>query len=187
VIVQQARSPEWQYYLNPWWSEEHVFVTRLSKAECQRRLNESTTRWLSRRVARALVSVADFTLHRVTFYNNGFKPFAYLRFDDSTPPDTTVRVTFSASNSVRVFFVVWYAFLALFTAGILVSTAGRQPVSAVALPFAFIGAFIAWPIVLTAFGRGIAHGDRRYLTDFIVATLELTPAQTLPTAITQWP
>src|SRR5690349_8731096 len=47
--MQPARSPEWQYYLNPWWSEEHVFVTRLSKDECQRRLNESTTRWLGKR------------------------------------------------------------------------------------------------------------------------------------------
>ncbi len=187
MIARQARQPEWQYYLNPWWSEEHVFATRLSKAECQGRLNDATTRWLSRSVARALVSVADFTLHRVTFYNNGFKPFAYLRFLESTPPDTTVRVTFSASNSVRVFFVVWYAFLALFTAGILVSTVGRQPSSAVAVPLAFIAAFIAWPVVLTALGRGIAHGDRRYLTDFIVTTLELTPAQTLPTAITRWP
>jgi len=183
LIARQARQPEWQYYLNPWWSEEHVFVTRLSKAECQRRLDESTTRWLSRSVARALVSVADFTLHRVSFYNNGFKPFAYLRFDESTPPDTTVRVTFSASNSVRVFFVVWYAFLALFTAGVLVSPVGRQPTSAGALPPATIAAFIAWPVVLTAFGRGIAHGDRRYLTDFMVETLELREAQALPIGI----
>ena len=183
MVAQQARAPEWQYYLNPWWSEERVFVTRLSKEECQRRLNESTTRWLGRSVARALVSVADFTLHRVTFYNNGFKPFAYLRFDDSTPPDTTVRVTFSASNSVRVFFVIWYAFLAVFTAGIVVSTGGRQPTSAVALPFAIIAAFIAWPILLTAFGRAIAKGDRRYLTGFIVETLELREAPALPLGI----
>jgi hypothetical protein len=182
-VFQPPPTPEWQYYLNPWWSEEHVFGTRLSKAECQRRLNESTTRWLTRSVARALVSAADFTLHRVTFYNNGFKPFAYLRFDDSTPPETTVRVTFSASNFVRVFFIVWYAFLGLFIAGILVSTIGRQPASAVVLPFAFIAAFIAWPIVLTAFGRGIAYGDRRYLTDFIVETLELREAPALPTGI----
>jgi hypothetical protein len=178
--MQPARSPEWQYYLNPWWSEEHVFVTRLSKGECQRRLNESTTRWLGKSVARSLASVADFTLHRVTFYNNGFKPFAYLRFDESTPPETTVRVAFSASNSVRVFFVVWYAFLALFAAGILVSTGGRQPVSTVALPLAVVAAFIAWPVLLTALGRAIAYGDRRYLTDFIVDALELREAPALP-------
>jgi hypothetical protein len=185
-VFQPPPRPGWQYYLNPWWTEEHVFLTRLSKEESRRRLNESTTRWLGKSVARSLVSLADFTLHRVTFYNNGFKPFAYLRVDDSTPPDTTVRVTFSASNSVRVFFVVWYAFLALFAAGIVVSTVGRQPTSAVALPLAVVAALIAWPILLTWFGRAIAHGDRRYLTDFIVETLELTTAQRIPAANTQW-
>lgn len=184
MIEQTAtRPPEWQYYLNPWWREEQAFTTRLSKAECHRRLDESTTRWLGRSVARAIFSTADFTLHRVTFFNNGFKPYAYLRFDESTPPGATVRVTFSASNSVRVFFVVWYAFLLLFATTALLSTIGRQPV--VAFPFLIAAAFAVWPVVLTSVGRAIAYGDRQYLTEFLVETLEFTPTQTFRGAIIQ--
>lgn len=181
-MIDQHAPPEWHYYLNPWWREQRLYLTRLSKTECQRRLNETTTRFLGRRVGRAMLSSADFTLHRVAFYNNSFKPYMYVTFDDSMP-QTVVRVTLSASNSVRVFLVVWYGFLTVFTAGVLISTAGHQASPAIALPFAFVAGFCLWPVLLTAFGRTIASGDRQFLTGFLVEELELTQPQGLPAPI----
>ncbi|TMD94640.1 MAG: hypothetical protein E6I72_12395 [Chloroflexi bacterium] len=179
-MIEVRSPPQWQYYLNPWWREQRLYVTRLSKAECQRRLNEATTRFLGRRVGRAWLSAADFTLHRVTFYNNGFKPFVYVTLDDSMPPETAVRMTLSGSNSVRLFFVVWYGFLALFAAGVLISTPGRQPPSDLAFPLGIMALFLAWPVVLNAFGRAIAYGDRQFLTTFLVEELELKQSQVMP-------
>jgi hypothetical protein len=115
-LIPRSVPPEWQYYLNPWWREEHEYVTRLDGSECRRRLEASTTRFLGRSVGRAWFSPVDFTLHRVTFYNNGFKPFAYLTFDESQPQQTTVRLTFSGAWSAQVFFGFWYAFMAIFAA-----------------------------------------------------------------------
>ena len=179
-MIANRQPPEWQYYLNPWWREQLAYATRLSKEECERRIKDNTTAFLGRTVRRAMVSAADFTLHRMTFYNNSFKPFAYVTIDGSVPvPETTVRVVLSTARSVRVFFVVWYAFIAFFTVSMLVSTLGRQPAEAILVPTGFIAAFLAWPIVLNAFGKGIAHGDRRFLTSFLVEELELRQAPTV--------
>ena len=40
--------------------------------------------------------------------------------------------------------------------------------------------FLAWPVVLNAFGRAIAYGDRQFLTTFLVEELELKQSQVMP-------
>jgi hypothetical protein len=182
-LIPRSVPPEWQYYLNPWWREEHEYVTRLDGSECRRRLEASTTRFLGRSVGRAWFSPVDFTLHRVTFYNNGFKPFAYLTFDESQPQQTTVRLTFSGAWSAQVFFGFWYAFMAIFAAVATVALATHARVSGDRSAFAVVPILLIAPFALCAFGRAIASGDRDYLSRFLVDELELRQPPMLPTPI----
>src|SRR5207302_6149711 len=99
----------------------------------------------------------------------------------SLAPETVVRVRLSASNSVRVFLVAWYAFLALFIVVPLISTADHQTSPTSALLLAFVGVFFAWPLLLTVFGRAVASGDQRFLTGFLVEELELTQPPSVET------
>lgn len=179
MIAAQAPAA-WQYYFNPWWQEQHVYATRLDEHECRRRLDESTSRFLFRSVGRAMVSSADYTLHHVTFFRNSFKPYAYVKLDSSMAPPTIVRVTLSAPVSVRVFFVFWYAFLALYvTVGTLAAGGHlRDPSAAVLLAFA--AGFAALPLVMNTFGRVLSQGDRDYLTTFLMNELELREPIGLP-------
>ena len=172
-MSEQKAPPAWLYYLNPWWRERHIYVTRLSPDECRRMLIETTTRLLGRRVARSWLSAADFTLHRVTLFNNSFKPYAYVRLRESM----FVELTLSSSLYVRGFLVCWYGFLALLS--ILVATSGfqhpRGNPSDLATAAAFVLTLASFPLLLNAFGRALAAGDRAFLTVFLVEQLHLAP------------
>src|SRR5947209_1519191 len=74
----------------------------------------------------------------------------------------------------RVHCCTGYAFLALFIVVPLISTASHQASPTSTLLLAFVGVFLAWPLLLTPLGRTIASGDRRFLTGFLVEELELT-------------
>ena len=160
----------------------HVYVTNLDERECRRRLDESTSRFLGRVVGRAMVSAADYTLHHVTFFRNSFKPYAYLKFDGSFPPQTIVRVTFSAPISVRVFFVFWYAFLAFFATVALAGAWSHLRSGDAVLLSVFLGGFAAMPLVMNTLGRAVSAGDRQFLTDFLLNELELREPLGLPIA-----
>lgn len=174
----------WQYYFNPWWREEHAYVTSLTAAQCRSRLNRSTTRFLGRSVGRAMLSAADFTVHHITLFNNGFKPFGYVNFDEATtPPETIVHVTLSGAFSLQVFFVIWGAFMCLIGVATVVAAIGHAPASGDMSAFSVIPLLFIAPFALNTFGRSIAFGDRDYLTRFLVDELELRPAPPLPPPI----
>ncbi len=178
MMVEQKAPPAWQYYLNPWWRERHVYVTRMSPDDCRRQLTESTTRFLGRRVGRSMFSAADFTLHRVTFYNNSFKVYAYLKLRDSVSGGTVVEVTLSNSLYVRGFMVFWYGFLA-FWASLVIFFGSQHPsgdASGIGAPALFVALFAAFPVLLNAFGKVLAGGDQAFLIEFLVEELQLTPA-----------
>lgn len=172
----------WQYYLNPWWREVRVYVTNLDEHECRRRLDESTSRFLGRVVGRAMFSAAAYTLHHVTFFRNSFKPYAYIKFDASFPPQTILRVTFMSPVSVRVFFVFWYAFL-VFYATVALAAAWSHLRSGEALLIAlFLGGFAAMPLLMNTVGRAVSSGDPQFLTQFLLDELELREPVGLPIA-----
>ena len=163
------KPPEWQYYLNPWWRQRHIFLTPRPVEECRRLLNETTTRFLGRRVARSLISSTDFTLCRVTFYNNSFKPYAYVTLVQAGYGGTLVEVTFSSSRWTRFFLAMWFGLLALF-ALLAAIAAGRQGDWTFD---AFVGGMAAFGFGLNAFGRVLAGGDRAFLLGFLTDELGL--------------
>lgn len=181
-MIDAQSPPAWQYFLNPWWQEKRVYVTRLDLQECRRRLDESTSRFLWRAVGRAMVSAADYTLHHVTFWRNSFKPYAYVKLDGSTPPQTIVRVTLSAPVSVRVFFVFWYAFLLVYaTVGAMAAHEHLAGPDALLLG-GLVVLFAAMPMVMNTFGRVMSQGDRDFLVGFLMNELELREPVGLPIA-----
>ena len=161
----------WQYYFNPWWRERRTYFTRLRVDECRVRLRESTTHWIGAKVRRSRLSLADFTLNRVTFYGNGSKPFAYVRLHEAPIGGTLVQVTIGATQFGRIFFGFWFGFLALWTLG-ATSASLRQGLAS--LPVLSFGVgMVAIGLLLNAFGRWLAHGDRDFLIGFLTNVLDL--------------
>ena len=182
MIGAQSSPPAWQYFLNPWWQEKQVYVTSLDLQECRRRLDESTSRFLGRAVGRAMVSAADYTLHRVTFWRNSFKTYAYVNLDASMPPQTIVRVTLSAPLSVRLFFVFWYAFLLVYVAVGAMGAHGHLADPDALLLGGFVVLFAAMPMAMNTIGRVMSQGDRDFLTGFLMNELALREPLGLPIA-----
>jgi hypothetical protein len=167
----ESQSSRWQYYLNPWWREYHVSFTRLASEECRRVLNESTTRLLGRQVGRSLISSADFTLHRVTFYSNSFKPHAYVRLTAGAVGGTVVKVTLSSARSVQGFMAFWFGFLTLWT--LLASPAVfQQGTAGLIFPVEGLG-MATFGFLLNAFGRSLGAGDVKFLLRFLKEQLHL--------------
>lgn len=165
--------PRWQYFLNPWWRERRTYFSQLPVDDCRRRLSRSTTLFLGRTVGRSAVSLADFTLHRVTFYANGNKPYAYVSFTEAAIGGTLVKVSMSATLFGRVFFVLWFGFLLVFT--LLGSSAVLQQ-GAEGLIFPLWGLGIAGAgLAFNAFGRMLAYGDPAFLLGFLQQELQLKP------------
>jgi hypothetical protein len=121
-------APRWQFYVNPWWSDKRTYFTRLSVDECRRVINERTSRFLNGRVHRTFYSPGDFTLYRARFFRNGMRPLAYLRLREVPGRGTLVTVTISASGFARVFFGVWFGFLAVWALLATGLTAGQHEI-----------------------------------------------------------
>ncbi len=160
-----------QYYLNPWWREERTYFTELSVEDCRRLLRESTTRFLARSVGRSLFSVADFTLYRVSFLSNGFKPYVYVALSDAPAGGTLVKLKFSATLSTQLFIGGWFGFLALWLVVGAISVVRENGVSWWALLFGL--GFAAFGLGINAFGRLIAAGDPAFLEAFLQDLLAL--------------
>jgi hypothetical protein len=170
---------EWQYYVNPWWRERRTYVSQFGLDKCAELLREVPASVVSSGIRRTLLSPTRFTFAAGSlFMRNDARPYAYVNLADFGSGRTYVDLTLSSSRWSRGFMVFWYAFLALWT-GLAVSGAfasqGRSlaPLGALAL---FVSLFLAFPILLTLIGRGIASSHRRRLREFLVARLELVEA-----------
>ena len=181
-VASSRVTPRWQYYLNPWWSDKHAYFTRLSVDECRRVINERTSRFLTGRVHRTFYSTADFTLYRARFFRNGMRPFAYIRLRQVLGRGTLVTVTMSAPQFARVFFAVWFGFLAFWAVLATFPSAGEQHPDLTAISFAAGIALFGW--LFTLFGRALATGDPAFLQSFLIGELGLTepPPGSLPIA-----
>jgi hypothetical protein len=170
------------YYLNPWWSGRHVYFTRLSVNECRRVINEGTTRFTAAQVHRAFFSRPDFTLYRASFFRNGMRPLAYIGLREVLGRGTLVSVRLSASRFARVFFGLWFGFLAFWTVLATIFSAGRGQLDFTALAFAAGMALFGW--LFTLFGRVLASGDPAFLLRFLTEELGLAepPTGTVPIA-----
>jgi hypothetical protein len=172
----------WQYYWNPWWREKRIYFTDQSVEDCRRLLNESTSRFLGRRVRRTLYTPADFTLYRNAFYNNGFRPYAYVIMREGLGRGTLVTVTVSTATFTRWFLVFWFGFIAVWTALALGSglREGRLELAGLAIG----AAFAVFMLLLNAFGRLVARGDQSFLEDFLREEIGLSdpPAEMMPVA-----
>lgn len=166
-----SRSAGWQYFLNPWWREEYTFFSSFPPDECRRLINESTTRFLGRRVGRALISTADFTLHRVTFYRNSFKPHAYVTLQQTSSGGTLVRVTVSEARSVQAFMAVWFGFLA-FWAAISLTAVLQQGAAGLTIPLFGLGMAV-FGLLINLVGRVMGYRDTDFLLRFLQDELEL--------------
>jgi hypothetical protein len=177
-----VRPNRWQYYLNPWWSEKRTYFTRLTVEECRRAISEATTRLMAGQVHRAFFSSADFTLYRASFFRNGMRPFAYVGLREVLGRGTLVTVTMTASRFARVFFGVWFGFLAVWTLLAIVLTTGQHQPDLTAVPFAAGMALFGW--LFTVLGRFLAGGDPASLTRFLTEDLGLIepPPGTVPIA-----
>lgn len=174
--------PRWQYFLNPWWRERRTYFTSLSVEDCRLRLVSSTTRFLGRSIGRSTVSLADFTLHRVTFYSNGGKPYAYVRLLPAPTGGTLVRVSMSASFFGMVFLGIWFGFMGIWT---IAATGAFIQQGARGLFFPVFGlGMAAVGIIFNAATRLLAAGDPAYLIAFLQEELDLRepPSYALPVA-----
>jgi hypothetical protein len=174
------RPPRWQYFLNPWWRERRTYFTNLSVENCRQRLSESTTRFLGRRVGRSTVSLADFTLHRMTFYANGGKPYAYVRLIALPTGGTLVRVSMSASLFGMVFLGIWFGFIGIWTIAAMGAFI-QQGVRGLFFPVFGVG-MAALGMVFNAATRLLAAGDPAFLLSFLREELDLRepPAYAVP-------
>jgi hypothetical protein len=175
-------APRWQYFLNPWWSDKHVFFTRLGADECRRVINEATTRLRAGEVHRAVFSSADFTLYRPSPFRNSMRPFAYVGLREVLGQGTLVTVTMTASRSVKAFSGFWFGFLVVWTllaTGLII---GHHQADLSPLPFGAGLALFGW--LFTLVGRVASSGDRAFLTRFLTEELGLTdpPLGTMPIA-----
>jgi Na+-transporting NADH:ubiquinone oxidoreductase subunit NqrB len=161
-----------QYYLNPWWSDRRVYFTRLSVDECRQVINQATTRFMAAQVHRSFFSTADFTLYRASFFRNGMRPFAYIRLREVLGQGTLVTVTLSTSRFARVFFGVWFGFLAVWAVLATLLTTGGQKADFTAVPFAVGMALFGW--LFTLVGRVMASRDPAFLLRFLTEELSLT-------------
>jgi hypothetical protein len=95
---------------------------------------------------------------------------------------TLVTVTMSAPQFARVFFGVWFGFLALWAVLVTFLGAGQQRVDLTAISFAAGMALFGW--LFTLFGRALASGDPAFLQGFLTRELGLSdpPAGSLPIA-----
>lgn len=160
----------WRYFLDPWWREDHVYLSPMASDDCRRALNESTTPFLGL-VRRSFMSSADYGLNRMTFYANSFKPFAHVRLADCESGGTLVRVTLSGSRYCQAFMAVWFGFVVLW---ILASLPGVLQEGPPGFMFPLAGLGLAgFAFLLNAFGRAIASGDRRFLIGFLRDELRL--------------
>jgi hypothetical protein len=158
--------------LNPWWSDKRTYFTGLNVEECRRAITERTSRFLTGRVHRTFYSTADFTLYRARFFRNGMRPFAYIRLREVLGRGTLVTVTMSAPQFARVFFGVWFGFLAFWAVLATFLSAGQQHGDLTAISFAAGMALFGW--LFTLFGRALASGDPAFLQSFLTAELGLT-------------
>ncbi len=162
----------WRYYWDPWWREMRTYFTPLSVAECRRILTESTTRFLGRRVRRALFSPVDFTLSRVVWYRNDLKPVAYIKLREVPGRGALVLVTLSGWRSGQVFWVVWFGFLAVFA---LISASDVVKEGATGLWGPLFGSgMAAFGLLLNAFGRFLGRSGPAFLLGFLQEHLRLT-------------
>jgi hypothetical protein len=168
--------------LNPWWSDKRTYFTSLNVEECRRAITERTSRFLTGRVHRTFYSTADFTLYRARFFRNGMRPFAYIRLREVLGRGTLVTVTMSAPQFARVFFGVWFGFLAFWAVLATFLGAGVRHADLTAISFAAGMALFGW--LFTLFGRALAGGDPVFLQSFLTGELGLTepPAGSLPIA-----
>ena len=178
MAAEQLRASPWQYYFNPWWTERHTYFSKLTSDECRRLINESTTPFLGR-IRRALFSSADFTLHRMSFFRNSFRPYAYVNLTDAVSSGTLVAVTLSAARSVQLFFIFWFGFLGFWTALATWSVLQRGPFDFL-VPLFGLG-MATFGFLLNVFGRALAADDAAFLISFLRDELGLQ--QPPPSAI----
>lgn len=171
LAIDPPHAPGWQYYLNPWWRQHEQYVSPLTPAECRQVINASTAVFLGRSVGRGLLSTADFTLHRISFVQNGFRPYAYVKLTERATGGTLVSVTLSASRPVQAFSVIWLGFVATVT--ILATIGEATQRSAWIEPAGFGGGMIAFFLTVNAIGRLAALRDSAFLRGFLGEELHL--------------
>lgn len=131
---------------------------------------------------RSLFSGGDFTLERVSFVNNGFKPLAKVAFSDALSGGTLVKVTLASSIFARVFLTFWFGLVTFWTVFASISVA--QKGTSAWFPVLFGPGFMGFGLALSAFGRLIAYNDAPYLVKFLKEELQLQepPAWSMPVA-----
>jgi hypothetical protein len=165
----------WKYFWNPWWRQKRTYFTPLSVAECRQILGDAIPRFrLGRGIRRTLFSPVDFTLLRVTTYHrgNGVKPVAYVKLREVPGRGTLVTVTLTGLYSSQVFWVICFAFLAVFTLVTAASVSDNGTAGLIGPLFFSAGAVFA--LLLNAFGRFLGRRDPAFLLGFLQEHLRLT-------------
>jgi hypothetical protein len=168
--------------VNPWWRDKRTYFTKLGVDECRRVINERTSRFMTGQMRRTFYSPGDFTLYRARFFRNGMRPLAYIGLREVLGRGTQVTVATSASGFARVFFGVWFGFLAVWALLATFLTTEQHQIDLTAGFFAAGMALFGW--LFTLFGRLLASGDQAFLMRFLTEELRLTepPPGALPIA-----
>jgi hypothetical protein len=155
--------------------------TKLSLAECRRRLGSSTDlrgmalSWDAEAPGAVLGEFRGpvFRLHTPKYYRNSFAPFFYGKLTEADG-GAMLEGDFRMNPFVRLFMVFWLSFILLFAAGALIVPAQAHSASGLGR-----GWFFAGLVLLAILGGGLVQvgkwsgrGDEEVIHSFLKSTLE---------------
>jgi len=160
--------------------------TRIPIEECKARLASSVDAerlgfsWSGYAGSRPILGKlrgATFRLQKRRYYRNSFAPFFFGRFV-AADGGTLIEGEFRMHPFVKVFMVVWFSFLSVFSVIVLISVFARQadvqgsPVLGLVIP----AGMAAFGIALVKFGRWLGRSEETAIVAFLKNTLETNDA-----------
>jgi hypothetical protein len=165
-----------QYWWNPWDRERRTYLVALGPTDCRELLKAGTTIWLSAPVARVVLTGDDLWLYRATFYRNGSKPYAHIRFRP-TAGGTAVEVTIGLRPISRIVVAGWFGIGLFWTSVAFYGAVSSASWNALILPLLGV-ALVGFGLLIFAFGRLLARRDPEILRAYIEARLAVIPGTT---------
>ena len=159
-------------------------VTKLPRAECERRLHQSVaSEWSLVSASGVVGNVGADTIriHKRIYYRNSFQQYLHGQLSDGTDGGTRIHCEFRELPLLP--FVILAGVIALIAVGATVFMAVSHsaqlqavPLAAMLAPLAVIPILAIVGTLAVIIGRWAASGDRQFLLDFLRRTLDAQDA-----------
>ena len=161
--------------------------TRIPIEECKARLASSVDAerlgfsWSGYAGSRPILGRlrdTSFRLQKRRYYRNSFAPFFFGRFVASDG-GTLIEGEFRMHPFVKVFMIVWFSFLGVFSVTIVLTVAFAKPADvqgSSVLGLMIPAGMAAFGVALVKFGRWLGRSEETAIVAFLTSTLETNDA-----------